>query len=579
MKWHYVILGTFWHLILHGTAALGGSASEEPLEGSCRAGDSSSPSCRPAEDTGSDIAGEHGRKQPTGVEAKMKAPSLEEAAAEASHIISSGKEIDVIDQEILELEEQVRISKEQIGLLEEMRSVISNPTIEVPKAQVKALHRGTPEVSHIAFDRDNLPSSSAEDYLISKMIIQEPEPIAFMKLLPLRNPRTLSQTASTQTTLPSALIVAVQTNGTVKLYTPAGELVANFSTAHKFPIAHMAVSPSHDEYYIATVCTNNVVRVHTVKVRNPRLAHNDKKKRRKPLATKTSQYLDLIPNVTVEFQKAFAYQKDRDGNRPRITSMITAAQRGTKYFLAGDAEGKVSLFTRNGTFLKRINVTKNAGGVEGLSMHTGSVVFRAGRDWGYIDLEKEETQRVTCPRKFRPTQIESAVVDTQKNERAIVTDENGTVWVLSRKMRHECKVEHRFPRSATQGPVSLASVRGFALVLEHSTPERNYSTMTALNMSALGSERPPKGQPWPSPVVWRHMRAPVREWSVYKRYQQGDLLAVLSEDGLTIEVLELLMTPIVPPEADWLGNFKLPVIAVAIVIGVGYQYWRQTDAS
>jgi len=356
-----------------------------------------------------------------------------------------------------------------------------------------------------------------------------------------------------------------------------GELVANFSAGHKFPIAHLAVSPSHDEYYVATACTNNVVRVHTVKVRNPRLMHDEKKKRKKPLTTKVSQYLDLVPNVTVQFQKAFAFQKDKEGNRPQMTSLITAAQRGTKYFLTGDVEGKVSLFTRNGTFMTRINATKNPGGIEGLTVHTGNVMFRAGRDWGYIDLEKLETHRVAC-RKFRATHIESAIVDTHQNARAVVADENGTVWVLSRKMRHECKIEHRFPRSTTRAPVSMASVRGFALVLEHAAPGRNYSTLTALNMSYIGTDKPPKGQPWPSPVVWRQTRPPVKAWSVYKRYQQGDLLAVLSEDGHTIEVLELLMSPIVPPEADWLGNLKLPVIAVAIVIGVGYQYWRQTDA-
>ena len=42
----------------------------------------------------------------------------------------------------------------------------------------------------------------------------------------------------------------------------------------------------------------------------------------------------------------------------------------------------------------------------------------------------------------------------------------------------------------------------------------------------------------------------VRDWSVYKRYQQGDLLAFLSDDGHEIEILELLMQVYQPPAQE-----------------------------
>merc|ERR1712061_837151 len=78
-----------------------------------------------------------------------------------------------------------------------------------------------------------------------------------------------------------------------------------------------------------------------------------------------------------------------------------------------------------------------------------------------------------------------------------------------------------------------------------------------------------------SPVVWRKWTAPARAWSVHKRYQQGDLLALLSEDGTEIEVFEMLMQVYQAPVGDTLGNFKLPVFAVAIVLVLGYQYVKQ----
>lgn len=41
-------------------------------------------------------------------------------------------------------------------------------------------------------------------------------------------------------------------------------------------------------------------------------------------------------------------------------------------------------------------------------------------------------------------------------------------------------------------------------------------------------------------IVWRRTGAALRSWTVHKRYQQGDLLALLSEDGMEIEILEVL---------------------------------------
>jgi len=52
------------------------------------------------------------------------------------------------------------------------------------------------------------------------------------------------------------------------------------------------------------------------------------------------------------------------------------------------------------------------------------------------------------------------------------------------------------------------------------------------------------------------------------------LLAFLSEDGKEIEIAELLMTVYQAPAQDNFSNFKLPVIAVAVVLVLGYQYMK-----
>merc|ERR1712139_409879 len=76
-----------------------------------------------------------------------------------------------------------------------------------------------------------------------------------------------------------------------------------------------------------------------------------------------------------------------------------------------------------------------------------------------------------------------------------------------------------------------------------------------------------------SPVSWHSERPPVKDWAIHKRFDQGDLLAFLSEDGREVEVMEILnMQVYQPPVAASFGNFQTPVIAVAVVLVLGYQY-------
>merc|ERR1712086_395009 len=54
-------------------------------------------------------------------------------------------------------------------------------------------------------------------------------------------------------------------------------------------------------------------------------------------------------------------------------------------------------------------------------------------------------------------------------------------------------------------------------------------------------------------------------------------MALLSGDGLEIEILEVLMQvyQTSSSSADAFGNMKLPMIAVAILLVLGYQYMKQ----
>merc|ERR1712014_518602 len=103
------------------------------------------------------------------------------------------------------------------------------------------------------------------------------------------------------------------------------------------------------------------------------------------------------------------------------------------------------------------------------------------------------------------------------------------------------------------------------------------SSLLAINMSQKTARRRPGEQGPGGFVVWRRQGSLVQDWSLQKRQQQGDLIALLSEDGREVEILELLMQVYVPPPSgsDPFANMKLPIMGVAVVLLLGYQFMKQ----
>ncbi|CAK8991335.1 CBL-interacting protein kinase 11 (OsCIPK11) [Durusdinium trenchii] len=209
--------------------------------------------------------------------------------------------------------------------------------------------------------------------------------------------------------------------------------------------------------------------------------------------------------------------------------------------------------------------------VKRINAHLGNVVYVSGNQWGLLDLEKGTARAFSCY-KYQGPGLLDAVTDTASQSRVLAADVEGTIWVFSVREKRDCKVEHRFPVGTTRAPLSLSSIRGFLLAVEKSRHSR--SEVTVLNMTHVG-----KGWDDPardvSPISWKRSSRPLRDWAVQRRYQEGDLLVTLSEDGMEIEVFELMMQVYQPPPSDMLGNFKLPIFAAAMVMVMGYQFVKQ----
>lgn len=482
---------------------------------------------------------------------------------------------DLLTQEMGELKSFLQLCEERIELLQELQGMVkSGANMSLPEAHTRMLKEQLPLMSEVALDEDKAPTGSADDHMFSKAIILQDSPVSFIKILAMRAPRSSgsgsSSSSASQSAMPNLLVVAVQTDGAVRLFTPTGDLVLSFNAGHDHPVTSLATSPSHDEYFVATSDAGGVIRVHKINVRQRRLTQDQKKARRNSTDEKVSQYLGAPVDVTMSFTHKMEVPAGPDGEVPRVTTLATGSQQGNKFFAAGDAAGQISAFSRNGTFRGKVDVAQVPGmQVEGLYGHLSNLIFYGGNEWGFVNLEKMEVLRMEClPFEGR---ITTMVFDTQQGSRLLVGDEEGTVWVLNVKERKNCKVEHRFPKGATQAPVKLASIKGFAIALESLERGSSPASVLALNMSHVGK----KQENQRGVVAWRKGRQGVRDWAVHKRHQAGDSLVFLSEDGLEIEVMELMMQVYTPPSTESpFGNFKMPVIAVAIVLVLGYQYMK-----
>mmetsp|Transcript_40284 Transcript_40284/g.110879 ORF Transcript_40284/g.110879 Transcript_40284/m.110879 type:complete len:630 (-) Transcript_40284:125-2014(-) len=485
---------------------------------------------------------------------------------------------DLLTQEVEELEAFIKVCEHRIRMLEELQAIVaSGHDIPLPEAHRAALQENVPLLSELPLEEQIAPIGSAEDYLVTKAIISQEEPMDFIGFMPLRNPK--EEGSSPMVALPPALLVTAQVAGMVKVFTPSGKHTLTFASGHEHPLVQLAVSPSQDEHTVVTADAGGVIRVHKLVVKQVKPVKDEPaspppqhhRKLSDKVKRETSQHLGPQLNASVQFRMELGMNLASDGAAAHITSFCLPSQQGQQYFVVGDAEGSISVFTKNGTLKAKMSAATVPGsGIEGFYAQPGDLLFWAGSEWGFLDLEKLDVRYIECP--GLEGRIVAAAIDEQQQSRIIAADENGSVWVfhVARGRRH-CEVEHRFVAAPSGKVVDLASMRGFLLRLE-GPGAGDSGAIAALNMSHVQKKRWEVQLP-PSSVVWRRGFVLARAWAVHRRKRQGALLALLSRDGREVEVSELLMTVYTPPP-DGLSWSKIAMIVGFCIVVLACAAWK-----
>mmetsp|Transcript_118604 Transcript_118604/g.253184 ORF Transcript_118604/g.253184 Transcript_118604/m.253184 type:complete len:661 (-) Transcript_118604:113-2095(-) len=488
---------------------------------------------------------------------------------------------DVLTQELEELEALVRHSEARIALLEDLESAlrVGGPNLPPMERRALGLLEETPLMSMAASDGEGMPTAASEDFLLSKAKISLPRAASLVKFLPLRDPHLMSQTGDTMRPPPNAnvvfpteLLVVVQVNGTVQLFTTTGRSVLTFSAGHTRPIGHLAVSTAQLDYLIATSDTGGVIRVHRVKVRDQPL------RRRKRFDDEIldpadddslSRFTAMPIMATVQLQRQVEIPAGDGGGIPEITSLALVPEESAKHVVVGDAEGKISVFGKHGAFQGKLEATAIPGhGVRNLHVRDGQVLFSAGIEWGYIHPEEMTVSHVECP-EFEGSAV-AVVIDPAATSRVYVADEGGSVWIFKIRNKRFCQVDRHFPSGVLRGPNHLASFQGFAFVLE--TGKGGAMSVALLNASYMEGRRMPDPSSSASMLVWRREHAAaVRAWAVLGRrsFYGTDLIALVSGDGLQVEVFEHLLGPRPPEPVDYWWYFKVGSLITLVVVAIG----------
>lgn len=489
--------------------------------------------------------------------------------------------VDLITQEIEQLNDLIKLGEDKMTLLKEVQGAAKDVR-GLSEAQARALKEKLPLLSTVASQGERTPIAAHEDFVTTKTLMEMESPVLSIRFLLLRNqrPSTSSSSSSSspavQTGMPGCLLVAAQKDGTVKFFSPDGELLLSFPAGHSQALTQLSVSPTHEEHLVATGDEGGSIRVHRVSVLKRRMTKEERMARNNATDEKVSQYLGTQLNVTVQFQREVQVPAGSHGEVPSLTSLALATHRGSRQVVAGDSEGRISIFAKNGSLRGFVDATAMEGpGVEGLHAHHSQLLFRAGMEWGYVNLEKLDVNHMDCP-KFEG-RVAAVTVDSQQVSKVLLSDENGSVWVFNVKNKKDCELERKIlPATGAKAPLEMASIKGFTIGMQKATDNVS-SSLLALNMSQKTARRRPGEQGPGGHVVWRRQGSSVQDWTLQKRHQQGDLIALLSEDGREIEILELLMQVYTPPPSgsDPFANMQLPIMGVAVVLLLGYQFMKQ----
>eukprot|EP00927_Polykrikos_kofoidii_P050398 TRINITY_DN44317_c0_g1_i1.p1 TRINITY_DN44317_c0_g1~~TRINITY_DN44317_c0_g1_i1.p1 ORF type:complete len:657 (-),score=87.81 TRINITY_DN44317_c0_g1_i1:508-2478(-) len=341
-----------------------------------------------------------------------------------------------------------------------------------------------------------------------------------------------------------SLLVAVDAASTLSLYTLEGQtLISKVDLGHGEGrrIVACALSPSSENRFILTADDRGLIRAHTLRVlkrqvrahaqRRPSDVFHDtdssgssaaqmsqsfgddglEDNGRTEAAIDTAEGADTTVDeeksvqreeearsfltATASFSIGFALPTgtDKSVETRRVSAALIVSDGSRTYIVVGDSRGDVTVFSSIGTVKARVKVTKDIGGVLGLSRgQRQTVLFHSSKSFGLFSLSTFELLFTPCSGWTSPifdVSIDSGSVIS--NIVVSLLDGNILLFSALSETALMCRTVLKFPR-VSRLPFQVKLFHGYAIglqTLSRQHDERDHTRLRELFFFNLGAMR------------------------------------------------------------------------------------------
>ncbi|CAD8188836.1 unnamed protein product [Paramecium octaurelia] len=453
------------------------------------------------------------------------------------------RDADLIEIEIAQLEHLISLHTEKLHYLKELREIAIANQQNIPSIDQQVLQEIVQKKSYKtqSGEKQNLNKErSFTNRMLKKYQFNITNSILDASLI-----QTFQYKSPTTDNSFNQMLYVVTNTKEIEIYDLSNTMIVN--TQLEFQPQYVSISNRADDPILALASRDGLFALY--KIENSRV----------PIETQDSQKAKT--KVVIQLSKEFELNIENQ----QITSMIYAMVKGTKYILFSSSNGSVYVYNRNGTLIGERNF--NTPILQVVKSYP-NMLYLTSTGFGYINPINLEIVQPICDNL--PFQIVHLTLDIQQTNIVYALSDLGEVYVFEIKQNEQCKmklklVNNQQPQFLFSNP-KLFSLRHYLIVYDQESRESLlYNTTDILTEGDYDQPfnidffKQIKGQQ----VVLQSIKGSGASHYLLTREVQND--------HELISYYEITMPQ--KKDTDIFSNFRFPIIIIAIVIVLLYQFW------
>jgi len=498
--------------------------------------------------------------------------------------------------EIDYLKEQIDLSQKKIQLIERLRSNYLDNNQTIPTISLDVLENSinidsygysniysqqSAYVNSILKERlsEDVIKGQSDSNIMNKVFkryhLEFPYIVKQMVYLP-----TKSMQRSADEPALAALLVLLTSTNEIVIYSLNGVLLLSFNPGHT--VKSLGVNSFTDEYFVVTLGTDNTVRLHAIamnRVKHEVQASNDAPKKMERFKyvleyNRTLEYIfDLEENKIISEQEAQEKAPTRKERGWRSVTSILG--RSVKFLALGDPNGDLVILNRNGTYKGKFSFPDSK--FVSIQKHYPHPIYATDKTVGFFNPNMMEIANPRCD--LTGENIVKVDLDQFATNEFFVLLQNGDIlfYEIKQTATH-CKAvaKRSVPtRFANPQGLDLFSAKSFLFmrddkrsphIFAHNITDVVFASVQDIEYHNVSF------YPYHSDIeqVVKSDYLSVRTSftssfiSAYFEFKNGTSGIAMYELNLPVKAA-----------SDWFSNFRMPIVFIAVLLAIGYQFWNR----